>query len=219
MTITEIAQKACALIGLSDDASITKAKEFARQRWATIWNAHNWKDSIGYCNLRGATDDSGRFMLHVPLERVRIIRYGNIALAPIDPVNVFQLDSTAFDSVGEVLSFCELGKDEDGNRLVQVLRAPKDTNGSFLVMGKMFCPALADDDSPFLTGCDDALVEFVLGDLWRTDQQLQKAASSIANASSFLDVMRNLDSVQSATEVRIIPDNSNDWQPSDLFND
>ena len=219
MTVSEIAQKACEQLNLQDTYSLSKAKQFVRDRWQTIWNSHLWKDSVGYVSANAEMEE-GRCLLRVPLERIRNIRCGQYSISPVDPSNVFQLDPQAFDSYGEVVAFSELGKDGEGNRIAQIYRLPREiSDEKFLVMGKKKCPELADDDYPFLTGIDDALWEFVTGDLWKMDQQFQKANACYANGSTFVEAMRKIDGEQSAAMPRIIPDPSGDWSGRDLFED
>lgn len=218
MTVEEIATLACQRLNLQDNASIQRAMQYVRNRWLTIWNSHLWKDSIGYASVKAEMDGS-RCILRVPLERVRAIRYGNYAIYPIDPSNVFQLDPEAFDNFGEVCGFTSLGKDSNGNRIVQIVRVPRDNAESFLVMGKLKCPKLEDTDEPFLTGVEDVITEFVIGDLWQDDQQGSKASTAYANASTFLELMRKLDGEQSASNPRFIPDCSSGYQRNDFFND
>ena len=219
MTVEEIASLACQRLNLQDYASIERAKRYVRNRWRSIWNAHLWKDSIGYASVK-AEMDNGRCILRVPLERVRSIRYGNYAIYPIDPSNIFQLDPMAFDEFGEVCGFTPLGKDDEGNRIVQIVRVPKDVDAeSFLVMGKTKCPYLEDTDEPFLTGVEDSITEFVIGDLWQDDQQGAKASNAYANASTFLELMRKLDGEQSASNPRFIPEGTTGYQRNDFFED
>ncbi len=206
MTISEVAKKACRRLNRQDEYSINVAKSYARDRWRTIWDAHLWKDSIGYVSV-DAEQDGDRCILRVPLERVRNIRYGNRAIYPIDPSNVFQLDPEAFDEFGEVCGFTSLGKDKDGKRIIQILRKPRENETqSFLVMGKTKAPELDDDDELFLTGIEDAITEYVVGDLWRDDQQDAKANNCYANGSTFIEMMRKIDGEQSATTTRFIPE-------------
>lgn len=219
MTIREIAAVACGILNLQDETSIEQAMEYAKNRWNTIWNGHLWKDSIGYVST-SATIEGGKCFLRVPLERVRNIRCNEYAIYPIDPSNVFQLDPTAFDSFGEISGFSEMGKDADDNRIVQLFKVPQDVEAqSFLVMGKKKCPELGEDDEPFLTGVEDALVEFVAGDLWRRDQQLAKANSHFQNGSTFVEAMRKLDGEQSAANPRVIPDFSCTFEGCGIFED
>lgn len=217
MTVEQIAKKACGRLNLQDYASIEKAKGYVRDRWLTIWNCHLWKDSIAYASVK-AEMDGDRCILRVPLERVRNIRYGGYSIYPIDPSNVFQLDPQAFDNFGEVCGFAPLGKDENSNRIVQIFRPPRDVEKeSFLVMGKKRCPDLADDEEPFLTGIEDAITEYVVGDMWQDDQQGSKAATAYSNGSSFLEMMRKIDGEQSAANPRFIPECAGQYE--DLFDD
>lgn len=219
MTIREIAFKACSMLNLQDEASIEQAVEYAKHRWQTIWNGHLWKDSVGYVSVAAEIKDGACF-LSVPLERVRNIRCNQFAIYPIDPSNVFQLDPLAFDCFGEITGFSEMGKDEAGNRIVRIFSLPKEPQKySFLVMGKIKCPELADDDEPFLTGIDDALLEFVTGDLWRRDQQFNKANSSYSNGSTFVEQMRKIDGEQSASNPRIVPDVYCNFEYGKIFDD
>ncbi len=220
MTIEQIAKKACQRLNLQDTASIEKAKSYVRDRWLSIWNCHLWKDSIGFVSVKANIED-GRCILRVPLERVRNIRFGEYSIYPIDPSNVFQLDPQAFDNFGEVCGFSALGKDDNGNRLVQILRMPKNVEKeTFLVMGKMYCPELPnDDDEPFLTGIEDALTEMVVGDLWNDDQQGAKASQAHANGSTFIELMRKIDGEQSANSVRFIPETNTYYTTTDIFGD
>lgn len=219
MTIEEIARKACQRLNLQDTYSINKAIEYAKQRWQTIWNCHLWKDSVGYASVQ-AEMDGNKCILRVPLERVRAIRYDNYAIYPIDPCNVFQLDASAFDGYGDVCGFTSLGKDENGNRLVHIMKIPSDLDSeTFLVMGKMKCPTLENGDEPFLTGVEDALTEFVAGDLWMDDQQQTKGATAYSNGSTFVEQMRKIDGEQSASNPRFIPDGGVGYQARDFFED
>jgi hypothetical protein len=211
MTLSEIAQKACGMVNLKDSWSIERALQYARDRWQTIWNAHLWKDSVGYVSAEPEMDGS-RCIMRVPLERVRNIRVGDYNIAPVDPSNVFQLDAKAFDDFGDIVAFTELGKDENNMRIVQLYRVPRELDGSaYLVMGKKYCPEIGDDEQPPLTGVDDCLWEMTLGDVWRMDQQFSKAASCYQNGGTFLENMRKIDGEQSATNIRILPENSYDW--------
>lgn len=219
MTLKDIAQKACSQLNLQDDASVWQAVSYAKDRWNTIWNGHLWKDSIGYVSAKAEISD-GKCLLHVPLERVRNIRCNQRAIYPADPSNVFQLDPTAFDSFGEVAGFSEMGKDENGNRIAQIFKVPRDAAAqSFLVMGKKKCPELSEDDEPFLTGIEDALLEFVTGDLWRRDQQFAKANACYSNGSTFVEAMRKIDGEQSAANPRIIPESGCNFEYGELFED
>lgn len=126
----------------------------------------------------------------------------------------------AFDSFGEITGFSEMGKDADGNRVVRIFSVPQEVSKqSFLVMGKKKCPYLADEDEPFLTGIEDALLEFVIGDLWRRDQQFTKANASYNNGSTFVEQMRKIDGEQSAANPRIVPDVCNHFEYGTLFED
>lgn len=219
MTIRAIAEKAVAMLNLQDETSLALAIGYAKDRWRTIWNGHLWKDSVGYASV-SANIDGGKCTLSVPLERVRNIRCNEQAIYPIDPSNVFQLDPTAFDSFGEAAGFSEMGKDELGNRIVQIFKAPQDAaSQSFLVMGKKTCPELGDDDEPFLTGVEDALLEFTVGDLWRRDQQFTKANACYQNGSTFVESMRKIDGEQSASNPRIIPESYSTFECGEIFDD
>lgn len=219
MTIRETAVKACGQLNLQDEASIEQAVAYAKDRWRTIWNGHLWKDSVGYVSTGAEVKDGGCY-LSVPLERVRNIRCNDYAIYPIDPSNVFQLDPMAFDNFGEITGFSEMGKDADGNRIVRIFSVPQEVGKqSFLVMGKKKCPELADDDEPFLTGIDDALLEFVVGDLWRRDQQFTKANACYTNGSTFVEQMRKIDGEQSATNPRIVPEVYDNFEYGKIFED
>lgn len=208
MTIRQLAEKACQMLNLQDEDSIQKAVNYAIGRFNTIWNGHLWKDSIGYVSTDAKIED-GKCYLHVPLERVRNIRCNECAIYPVDPSNVFQLDATAFDSFGEIAGFSEMGKDDDGNRIVQIYKVPKDAQSQkFLVMGKIKCPTLDETSELVLTGIEDALFEFVVGDLWRRDQQFAKSNSCYSNGSTFVEAMRKIDGEQAAANPRIIPEAS-----------
>lgn len=219
MTIRETAVKACGQLNLQDEASIEQAVAYAKDRWRTIWNGHLWKDSVGYVSTGAEVKDGGCY-LSVPLERVRNIRCNDYAIYPIDPSNVFQLDPMAFDNFGEITGFSEMGKDADGNRIVRIFSVPQEVGKqSFLVMGKKKCPELADDDEPFLTGIDDALLEFVVGDLWRRDQQFTKANACYTNGSTFVEQMRKIDGEQSAANPRIVPEVYDSFEYGKIFED
>ena len=219
MTIRETAVKACGQLNLQDEASIEQAVAYAKDRWRTIWNGHLWKDSVGYVSTGAEVKDGGCY-LSVPLERVRNIRCNDYAIYPIDPSNVFQLDPMAFDNFGEITGFSEMVKDADGNRIVRIFSVPQEVGKqSFLVMGKKKCPELADDDEPFLTGIDDALLEFVVGDLWRRDQQFTKANACYTNGSTFVEQMRKIDGEQSAANPRIVPEVYDNFEYGKIFED
>ena len=219
MTIRELAEKACQMLNLQDEDSIQKAISYAISRFNTIWNGHLWKDSIGYVSTSAQIAD-GKCYLHVPLERVRNIRVNEVAIYPVDPSNVFQIDPTAFDTYGEIAGFSEMGKDADGNRIVQIFKIPRDVEGqNFLVMGKIKCPELNSESELVLTGVEDALFEFVTGDLWRRDQQFAKANGCYSNGSTFMEAMRKIDGEQSAANPRIVPEISCEFEYGELFED
>lgn len=118
-------------------------------------------------------------------------------------------------------------KDEDDNTLLS-LRAPEthrshqridlitipQSEKTISVLGKRrIKPMIEDSDSPELTGIDNALLAFAIGDMWESQRQYGKAQIKFGEGSSMISQMADLERRQSASVIRLVPQAEDyDWR-------
>lgn len=137
-------------------------------------------------------------------------RWDDKEITPIDYSAVFQIDPTLFNDAGAVANFIVLPKDSSGNAKIKLLRKP-DVGKSLLILGKLKLVALADSDSPKINGIDNVLVAMVEGDMLEHTRQYQKAQVKFTEAMNHLNIAKDLENQQSASQTRIIPEVAGHW--------
>lgn len=111
MNLSDMANFVAARTGSSDEASITRAKEFIRARYQMIYDSHLWEDSKAFFSME--TDDP---VLTLPnwCDRVLEVRFENtetnrlIRLDAVQKESLFMVNAEIFDLAGDPLTFSPL---------------------------------------------------------------------------------------------------------------
>jgi len=201
--------------GITTDAMKTRARGFYDVRYAMIWDRFYWKQTkVSETQSVAANQQDVTFSALI--DRVVAIRWNNRRLLPVNQEQVFQLDPEAFDSAGEVVGFSELPKDNNGFAQIRMYEIPQEAK-EVLVLGKAPPEQLTDGQRPRMTGIDQCLQAYILGDLWQSIRQFTKADKLYSEAEAFIDKMIEIEQEQAAYDNRIIPYDDEQYDRDDLF--
>lgn len=205
MTLLEIATFCAETLGMTDNLTIEQAKKFARARWKMVWDAANWKQA--HLEVLD-TVPAGVEEVELPAEAafvtgVRIA--GNRELLPSDATTQLAVDPMGFGNGGPTYAFSPMPKSDTGAARIRLHRK-LDQAQELLVICKRKCPELAaDGDTPLIAGIDQCLIAFTLGDLYRWLRAFPKANELYSEATAHLMQMKQIETVQTAQTVRLIP--------------
>lgn len=201
--------------GITSSATVTRAKGFYDVRYRMIWDRYYWKQTkVSETSTLSANDQD--ITLTAAIDRVVAVRWNKRRLLPVNQEQVFQIDPEAFDSAGEVVGFSELPKDSSGLTRIRLYQIPQEGK-ELVVLGKAPPETLNDNETPRLSGIDQALQAYILGDLWQSIRQFTKADKLYAEAEAFLTKMIEIEKEQSAFDSRIIPYDDEQYDRDDLF--
>ena len=130
---------------------------------------------------------------------------------------MFSIDPKLFSDTGKVANFIVLSNTSTGEAKIRLLRKPKEAK-TLLVLGKLKITELTDNDSPLINGIDNSLLSFVEGDMLEHLRQYQKAQIKFQEASAQLMIVKDLETHQSASDTRIIPQVEASWDLNDFSN-
>lgn len=77
---------------------------------------------------------------------------------------------------------------------IQLIRVPNETK-TLLVLGKLVVTPLTDNDSPTISGIDNALVTYVEADALEYLQQYAKAQAKLQEAGAHMQLMRDMEKI------------------------
>jgi len=215
MTKREISQFVADKLQKSDPVSVTMLKSFVDRRYDMIWNSALWRESQGTTSYTVAVD-AEEVTLESTVDFPVSARWDDKEIAPINYSAVFQIDPTLFNDAGAVVNFIVLPKDSDKNAKIKLLRKP-DVSKSLLILGKLKIVALEDDDSPKINGIDNVLVSMVEGDMLEHTRQYQKAQVKFTEAMNHLNIAKDLENHQSASQTRVIPEIAGHWDSNSFI--
>ena len=216
MTLADYATEICMEVNQHDADSIAAAKVFVNRRYRMIWNSHAWRDALGLVAV--TADNTGLMPLPPAIERPISIRAsGDHELVPTDSAYVMQIEPAAFEEIGTPLAFEEFTDTTNNNaRMIRFFPVPSQ-NTAMLVFGKRaLVPLVADTDAPVLRNIENVIIAYVHVDMLNRQRQYAKAQLILQEASAMLDAMRRLETEQSATVQRIVPEQIEpDWHGYD----
>lgn len=215
MTKTSIAQFVADKLQKSDSGSIVILKSFIDRRYEMIWNSALWRESQGTTSYTVAADTQ-EVTLESTVDFPVSARWDDKEITPMDYSAVFQIDPTLFNDAGAVANFLVLPKDSSGNAKIKLLRKP-DVGKSLLILGKLKIVELGDADSPKINGIDNVLVAMVEGDMLEHTRQYQKAQVKFTEAMNHLNIAKDLENHQSASQTRIIPEIAGHWDANSFI--
>ena len=204
MTKSDIAQFVADKLQKTDQGSLNLLKSFVDRRYEMIWNAALWRESLGTTSYSVAADTS-EVTLNSAVDLPVAAAWDNEEITPVDYSAVFRVDPKMFDESGAVAKFIVLAKGANGSSKIKLLRKPKEAK-TLLILGKTKMTPLGDEDSPLISGVDNALVAFVEGDMLEHLRQYQKAQLKYQEASSQLAIAKDMETHQTATDTsQVLP--------------
>jgi hypothetical protein len=199
---------------VTTDAVVDRAKGFYDVRYRMIWDRFYWKQSkvSESVSVTAGTQD---ITFTSAIDRIIGARWDGMQILPVNQEQVFQINATAWDASGTPVAFSELPKDSSGLTRIRLYEIPQTTR-TLVVIGKAPSETLTDNQSPRLGGIDQCLQAYVLGDLWQSIRQFNKAALLYEEAEAFLREMIKIEQEQTAYSNRIIPSSDGDYSRDDF---
>jgi len=195
--------------GDTTTAMVTRAKGFYDARYAMIQDRYFWKQ-LKVSESTSVTAGTQDITFTNALDLITVVSWADIQLQPINQEQVFQINPEAWDAEGTPVSFSVLPKTAAGLPRIRLFRTPTETK-TLLVLGKAPTETLGDDERPRLTGIDQALHGYIMGDIWVYKRQYTKAGVCFQEAEAFLNLMQRIEEQQGANSARIIPGDDHQW--------
>jgi len=201
--------------GDTSTAIVTRAKGFYDARYNMIWDRHFWKQTK-VSESQSVSSGTQDITFTSALDLIATVSWDDITLSPINQEQVFQLDAAAYDASGTPVSFSILPKTDAGLPRIRLYRVPTETK-TIIAIGKGPPETLTDSQTPRITGIDQALQAYILGDLWEHKRQFSKRDALFAEAEAFLQKMIDIEEDQGANNARIIPYDPMQWDRDDMW--
>lgn len=209
MTLADIVNHALLRFVRQDAQTRTLATAYARQRYAMIWDAHNWRQALLPLEL-AVPARASEVALGTGTERVLAVRWAGNAgdaqmLDGLDYGTALRLQPALFDQVGTPAAYLELPLDAAAGAKIRLQQIPEQA-GRLLVLTKRRCPGLPLDTSePLIAGAAAALVAYILGDLWSYEGQESKASVKYQEAGQLIQRALDAEVQASGIRTRLIP--------------
>jgi len=206
MTLGEIKDYCAAKLGIDDNVTKDQAALFARKRWAMIWNNQLWRQTR-HVDTVSVAEGVQEVTLPAEFEFVLAARWGadRLLFASLD-LAALSRDPGGWSLPGDVMGFSPMPRTTDGRARIRLHRAPNKA-GTLLVIGKRTCIDLLNDtDRPLLTGVDECLCAFVMGDLYQWLRQFTKANAFFQEANALLAKMVDIETAQTTESRQIVPE-------------
>lgn len=206
MTLAELATYAAKIVRMPDDVTVAQAKEFLRLRWRMIWDATVWTQTV-ITHSQAVPAATQELTIDEPLvDRVLAIRWNSETDLPgVSWDTAYRGDPASWDAPGSPLSYIERPKAADGSAVIRFQRCPTQA-GAVLILAKRACPQLAlDTDTPTLSGADQALVAYAVGDLLDHMGQTGRAQARWQEGVAHQQKMIEIDTQQPQAVRRLIP--------------
>jgi len=201
--------------GDTSTAMVTRAKGFYDARYHMIQDRYFWKQ-MKVSESQSVSSGTQDITFTSALDLITTVTWDDTTLSPINQEQVFQIDPAAYDAEGTPVSFSVLPKTDAGLPRIRLYRTPTTTK-TIIAIGKAPPETLGDDDSPRLTGIDQALHGYILGDMWEHKRQYTKAGVCFQEAEAFLQKMIEIEEEQGANSARLIPSDPHQWDRDDLW--
>jgi hypothetical protein len=205
MNLGDLKTFTAAKLGLSDSITQLQAGEFAKARWRMIWNHHLWRQSRILAEV-AVTSGQQEVTLPAGFELVLAARWNtHTGLAAQLDLSVFNSNPASWSAPGPVMGYSPMPRDSAGLVRIRLHQVP-DAAGVLLAMGKATCPELVSDlDAPSISGTDECLVAFVMGDLYQWMRQFSKAGAFFQEAQALLAKMIEIETAQTTELRQLLP--------------
>ena len=212
MTKANIANYVGEKVHSTDDDSLAVFKTFVDRRYEMIWNTELWREALGTVSQTVASGTE-IISLSTTMDFPVSAYWDEREITPVDYQRVFQINPALLAETGTPTDFIVLPKTTGPSGTysqIKLLRIP-DSSKTLLVLGKLYVTELGDNDSPKLSGIDNALVAFVEADALEYLQQYAKAQAKLQEAGAHLQLMRDMEKHQSARVQQLVPDVESAW--------
>ena len=217
MTKANIANYVGEKVHSTDDDSLAVFKTFVDRRYEMIWNTELWREALGTVSQTVASGTE-IISLSTTMDFPVSAYWDEREITPVDYQRVFQINPALLEETGTPTDFIVLPKTTGPSGTysqIKLLRIP-DSSKTLLVLGKLYVTELGDNDSPKLSGIDNALVAFVEADALEYLQQYAKAQAKLQEAGAHLQLMRDMEKHQSARVQQLVPDVESSWGYNDF---
>lgn len=204
MTIDEIVIYTTNKLGMTDTTARTMAGSFLDARHSMIWNAANWKQAR-YQETVAVAAGTQDVTLQTACDFVTACRWADVyELLPMSDGSALALNPAGYDVSGPVLGFVPLGKPDGIHVQIRLMQKPTEAK-NLLVIGKAKVTAYTTGQTPCIPGEEQALCDFIMGDLYEWLRQFGKAQYYHDRAQKLLDQMIEIETAQAAEIRRIVP--------------
>tara|TARA_R110000824_G_scaffold397520_2_gene600493 strand:- start:32 stop:628 length:597 start_codon:yes stop_codon:yes gene_type:complete len=132
----------------------------------------------------------------------------------------FQLDPNQWNDTSQrranPTNFVPLPPDASGYCRIKPIPTPKNA-GTLFALGKLKFVEMGDSDSPVILGAENVLLAYGEGDMLERVMQYQKAQLKYTEATTLLQICRDLDNVQQDKMNTIVPMVADHWSRMDFI--
>lgn len=208
MTRDQITTLATSTVGQTDATTVALCNDYVQRDYELCWNAELWRDTLTIDTTATITAGNNTFNLPSGFDRIVSIQalQGGTPVGYLDPTTltyVLQADPTALTVQGVPTKYEEFVH-TDGTKKVRIFPL---ANGSysFTMQAKRTCPTLAGSDSLQIRNIDNAVIAYVIADLYTRLRQLGKAKEMAEKAGAFLEEARKAERETNKPRVAKVP--------------
>ena len=204
MTRDQITTLVTKTVGQEDATSVSLCNDYVQRAYEMVWNAELWRDTVTIDQT--ATTSAGTNTVNLPsgFERVVSVQLlsGGTPLGFLDPTTatiLLQTNPTALTVQGVPTAYEEFVH-TDGVKKIRLFPIPNATY-TLMMVGKRACPVLTGSDSIQIRNVDNAVIAFVMADMYTKLRHLAKAAEMAKKGGAALESARVIE-VQGSNQPR-----------------
>lgn len=243
MTLSELADQITTKLSDKDSESVATCKKFINNRYRMIFESALWTNSMGVVSAAVSANDETVTLSDNPtvfyyptsatvaatapkLDFIVAARFTETGkddgLEAIGSswVRFFQLNPNQWNNTADrranPVNFVPLPPDGSGNCRIKPIPTPK-AAGTLYALGKLKFVEMGDSDSPVVNGAPNVLLAYAEGDMLERTFQYSKAQLKYTEATTLLEICRDLDNVQQDKINTIVPAVDDYWQRTDFI--
>ena len=243
MTLSELADQITTKLSDTDSASVVTCKKFINNRYRMVWESQLWTQTLGVVSASVSANDETVTLSGDPtifyyptstttastaprLDFVVAAKFTETGkdegheISGQNWIQFFQLDPNIWNNTADrrttPVNFTPLPKDASGNCRIKPIPTPN-AAGTVYALGKLKNTDLGDSDSPVIPGVDNVLLAYAEGDMLERSMQYSKAQLKFTEATTLLQISRELDNVQQNKVSVIVPDVPAHWSRNDFI--
>ena len=243
MTLSELADQITTKLSDTDAESVTTCKKFLNNRYRMLFESSLWTNSMGTVSTAVTASDEVITLSDEPtvfyyptsstvaatapkLDFVVAIRFtetgkdDGFEVVGASWMQFFQLDPNQWNDTSQrranPTNFVPLPPDASGYCRIKPIPTPKNA-GTLFALGKLKFVEMGDSDSPVILGAENVLLAYGEGDMLERVMQYQKAQLKYTEATTLLQICRDLDNVQQDKMNTIVPMVADHWSRMDFI--